>query len=289
MPGLDGVSLHLEAITDEGVRHYVDQYMRDDPFGSKTAIKAPLTDASTASDVIVEAVARHAHEQEQSKKRVLGKRTNGQTAVGSDPVVTHEAADYMFAEADEYPCGAPDMACQKGPVYPMYTDTDRIIEVDGTDGMCKEPLHSPLVGGWFWYNIFTPGPLQVIGSKLNTGSDKKKKKKKKKKEEEEDCDTDQVNEKTVVVCVTGVNDLNELHDWLIRYCGVDNGRFTKAKVAHGSTSRVSMRLGRYSVVCIGDVPLADLLTLHRLKFPEVPFQAHAIGHLRGCHVPIECT
>ena len=52
--------------------------MRDDPFSSKIAIKAPLTDASTASDVIMDAVARHArvHEHEQSKKRVLGKRAD---------------------------------------------------------------------------------------------------------------------------------------------------------------------------------------------------------------------
>ena len=38
-----------------------------------------------------------------------------------------------------------------------------------------------------------------------------------------------------------------------------------------------MLIGCYSVVCTGDVPLAYLLTLHRLKFPEVRFQGHALS------------
>ena len=118
-----------------------------------------------------------------------------------------------------------------------------------------------------------PGSLQVIGSSWGgTGGDKPKKKKKGDVVERETTE-----EKTVVVCVTGVKDLNELHDWLVRYCGVDNGALTKANVAHGSTSRVSMRLGKYSVVCIGDVPLVDMLTLHGMKFPEVPFQGHSLA------------
>ena len=169
-PGSDGVSLHLEAITDEGVRTHIDRYMSDDPFGSKIPLKAPLADASTASDVIVEGVARHAREQ-MKKKSILGKR-QARPDGGAEPSAKHEAPDpTLFADEDAEQLEAP---CTNALEYPMYTDRDRIIEVDGTEGMCREPLHAPLAGGWFWYNIFVPGPLQVIGSSWYTGGDKQK-------------------------------------------------------------------------------------------------------------------
>ena len=272
LPGVDGVSLHMEAIVDTSIRNSITRYMGDDPFGVKTVHKAPLGNVATASDVVVEAVVRH--DREETKKRTRQAVPHGPAVKTGGTVKEGSTDDYLFADDDEHPYQIPDGTTQD--MYPMYYERDRIIEVDGTgNAMCKEPLHAPLAGGWFWYNIFMPGPLTVIDARLK----KKVAKPKKNKKQSNDGDDDPPDSDTkkIVVCVTGVHNLNELYEWLVRYCGVDDGRFTAAKANHGQTSRVSMLIGRYSVVCTGDVPLADLLTLHRLKFEHVPFMGHTLA------------
>ena len=198
LPGVDGVSLHTEAIVDTGIRDSITRYMGDDPFGAKPVHKAPLGNVSTASDVVVEAVVRH--DREETKKRTR-KAVPWGPAVKSEGTVKEEPTeDYLFADDDEHPYNIPDGTTED--MYPLYTETDRIIEVDGTGNtMCKEPLHPPLAGGWFWYNIFMPGPLTVIDSRLKK---KRVKKNKKRGADGDAADDDPPNPWTtrIVVCVT---------------------------------------------------------------------------------------
>ena len=78
----------------------------------------------------------------------------------------------------------------------------------------------------------------------------------------------------IVVCVTGVDDLNLLTRWLLVERKWDNSVFDteKRKKKGGVCTKVSIRIGKYVIKPIGSVNVRDVLYVHRSKFPEYSYR-----------------
>mmetsp|Transcript_13610 Transcript_13610/g.24304 ORF Transcript_13610/g.24304 Transcript_13610/m.24304 type:complete len:1349 (-) Transcript_13610:1088-5134(-) len=156
-------------------------------------------------------------------------------------------------------------------VYPVASEESiqqgRICEVDGTD---LTQFQGP--DGFWWKHM--RDPMALVNECVHKGRGAPP-------------------IPVIIVCVTGVTDLNTLNLWLIRERRWDNDThdFATQKSCYRKTS---VSLGRYLVQCIGDVSLRDILYVHRSKFGDYPYKGDGLatyadallrlGTVVGCQV-----